>query len=67
MAVIIGKFKPSKNNSRYSQPEFDFSVITKLNCDGKWWHSEGAPGFKGVTSDGEDYHVFTEMWDFVPA
>lgn len=67
--ATIGKFVPSVVNKSGGKYRFSssFEVVTKLDDDGKWWNSEGAPGFNGVTSDGEEYHVFAEMWDFVPS
>lgn len=68
--AVIGKFVPNTNNSIAEQYEISssFEVFTKFSDDGKWWNpKDGAPGFKGLTSKGEDYHVFSDKWDFVPA
>lgn len=68
MSNVIGKFVPSESNQAGGKYPFSstFEVVTKLDDDGKWWNSEGAPGFKGVMSNGEEYHVFSDKWEFIP-
>jgi hypothetical protein len=57
---VIGKWVPKENNL---SGHGEFEVVSKRQCQTACRED---PVFEGHTVDGEDYHVYTEYWTFIP-